>query len=189
MIKPKVGEKYKCVAEDWACDVGETMSIEYVGYTCADYITEKGLKGRWGFTTYPNDFQLVEEKVQQMDLTKKTFINVQKYADMYNLTLEEANNEIQPWLFEQGIHHAYPSYKGKVVFTEREIVEVSMDKPLAITSCHMDVFCKESYEQELTLSRKVVLTPSTSNLVEYVTINGKQYNKRKLEEALKLLED
>lgn len=109
-----------------------------------------------------------------MDLTKKTFINVQKYADMYNLTLEEAHNEIQPWLFEQGIHHAYPSYKGKVVFTEREIVEVSMDKPLAITSCHMDVFCKEGYEQELTLSRKVVLTPSTSNLVEYVTINGKQ---------------
>ena len=41
MIKPKVGEKYKCVVEGWACDVGETMAIEYVDYTCANYITEK----------------------------------------------------------------------------------------------------------------------------------------------------
>lgn len=62
MIKPKVGEKYKCVAKGWACDIGETMAIEYVDYTCANYITEKGLKGYWGFTTYQNDFHLVEEK-------------------------------------------------------------------------------------------------------------------------------
>lgn len=62
---PKVGEKYKCVAEGWACDVGENMAIEYVDCTCANYITEKGLKGFWGFTTYPNDYELVSTEPEQ----------------------------------------------------------------------------------------------------------------------------
>lgn len=62
---PKVGEKYKCVVEGWVCDVGETMAIESVDYNCADYITEKGLKGCWGFTTYPNDFELVSTEPEQ----------------------------------------------------------------------------------------------------------------------------
>ena len=65
MIKPKVGEKYKCVDTGWAIDIGETVTIDYVDHTCANYITEKGLKGFWGFTNYPNDFQLVSTKAEQ----------------------------------------------------------------------------------------------------------------------------
>jgi hypothetical protein len=118
-------------------------------------------------------------------------IDVQAYADENNISLEQAHNEIQPWLFEKG----YAWSIGPRIYKENEaaFLEMGVETPCCITQVPIDwlSFCTVAEDaREITLSRKVTveLTPSfvesEKPAVEYVELGGKKYIKKELEEAL-----
>ena len=122
---------------------------------------------------------------------KKVYINVAKYANENALTLEQAHNEIQPFLFALGYNWACKGYHNKVVLTYVEYLEMHMDKDWVITRCSSDSFTESDYDYEWELKRKVNLSyvhRAIASAKEYVEFNGKQYEKAKLEQALKLIE-
>jgi len=122
---------------------------------------------------------------------KKVYINVAKYANEHNLSLDQAHNEIQPFLFALGYNWACKGYHNKVILTYVEYLEMHMDKDWVITRCSSDSFTESDYDYEWELKRKVNLSyvhRAITSAKEYVEFNGKQYEKAKLEQALKLIE-
>lgn len=129
-----------------------------------------------------------ENIVTQM---KKVYINVTKYANEHNLSLAQAHNEIQPFLFNLGYNWACKGYHDKVVLTFAEYLEMHMEKDWVITKCSSDSFTESDYDYEWEIKRKVNLSyvhRAITSVKEYVEFNGKQYEKTKLEQALKLIE-
>ena len=123
---------------------------------------------------------------------KKTYIDVAKYANKYGLTLEQAHEEIQPMLFECGYNWAYFSYDREVFFTSSEYLELNMDKEMVITQCSSELFTESKYDVEWVLKRNIEFVYEYRNIIhetEYVEINGKRYDKSKLEKALAMLEE
>lgn len=122
----------------------------------------------------------------------KYFINVAKYANDNGLSLEQAHKEIQSELFKDGYNWKHPSYQNKVVLTFAEYLELQMEERHRITQCSSETFTESDYDFEITFARNVNLEWSMDRVEttpEYVEFNGKQYDKQKLEQALKLLED
>lgn len=188
---PKVGEKYKCVDEGWSCNYGETITIDYVEYPHANFTTEGGKKSSWGFEMFPNDFQLIEEKEEEMDITsQKLFVNVGAYAANNKISLKQAHEEIQEWLFDKGFK--WDSYEG-VSFKDKTILVLNIDRPLQLCWEYFESISKLQHYytgiQELLIKRTCTVTLSPSIKEEFVEFNGKQYSKQKLEQALKLLEN
>ena len=126
-----------------------------------------------------------------MTQMKKVYINVTKYANEHHLSLDQAHNEIQPFLFALGYNWACKGYHNKVILTYVEYLEMHMDKDWVITQCSSDSFTESDYDYEWELKRKVNLSyvhRAITSAKEYVEFNGKQYEKAKLEQALKLIE-
>lgn len=133
--------------------------------------------------------ELIEVKEKQV---KKTYIDVTRYANTYGLTLKQAHEEIQPMLFECGYNWAYPPYDREVSLTYAEYLELNMDKELAITQCSSETFAESDYDIEWVLKRNIEFVYEYRNIIhetEYVEINGKRYDKSKLEKALAMLEE
>jgi len=123
---------------------------------------------------------------------KKIYIDVTEYANNYGLTLDQAHGEIQPMLFESGYNWAYPSYDQKVSSTYAEYLELNMDKEMVITQCPSDLFTESDYDVEWVLKRDIEFVHEYRNIIhehEYVEINGKRYDRSKLEKALAMLEE
>ena len=123
---------------------------------------------------------------------KKTYIDVAKYANTYGLTLEQAHEEIQPMLFECGYNWAYPPYDRKVSLTCSEYLELNMDSEMTITQTYSETFIEADYDVEWVLERNIEFVYEYRNIIhepEYVEINGKSYDKSKLEKALAMLEE
>jgi hypothetical protein len=121
---------------------------------------------------------------------KKVYINVTKYANENALTLEQAHKEIQPFLFARGYNWACKGYHNKVILTDVEYLEMHMDKDWVITRCSSDSFTESDYDYEWEIKRKVNLSyvhRAIASAKEYVEFNSKQYEKAKLEQALKLI--
>lgn len=122
---------------------------------------------------------------------KKAYINVKEYAEKYNLTLNQAHNEIQPVLFGLNYDWASKDYHRKVCFTEGECLELNIDRDWRITQCSRDAFIESDYDQEIIFDRIVDISYTCRNVIrepEYIEFNGKQYEKSKLEQALKLID-
>lgn len=122
----------------------------------------------------------------------KYFINVVKYANDNGLSLEQAHEEIQLNLFNDVYNWKHPSYQNKVVLSFAEYLELNMEEPNCITQCSSESFTESDYDFEVTFDRSVNLVWNIDRVEttpEYVEFNGKQYDKKKLEQALKLLED
>lgn len=123
---------------------------------------------------------------------KKIYIDVTEYANNYGLTLDQAHGEIQPFLFKCGYNWAYPSYDQKVSFTYAEYLELNIGKNLVITQCSSERFTDSDYDEEWVLKRNIDFVYECRNIThepEYVKINGKRYDKSKLEKALAMLEE
>ena len=123
---------------------------------------------------------------------KKIYIDVTKYANNYGLTLKQAHEEIQPVLFECGYNWAYSSHDREVSLTSSEYLELNMDKEMVITQCPSDLFTESDYDVKWALKRNIEFVYEYRNITrepEYVEINGKSYDKSKLEKALALLEE
>jgi hypothetical protein len=129
-----------------------------------------------------------ENIVTQM---KKVYINVTKYANENALTLEQAHKEIQPFLFSLGYNWKCLTYNKKVSLCYAEYLELHMEEDWAITQCSSESFTETDYDYNWELERKVSLRyvhRAITSAKEYVEFNGKQYEKAKLEQALKLIE-
>lgn len=123
---------------------------------------------------------------------KKIYIDVAKYANDYGLTLDQAHEEIQPMLFECGYNWAHPSYDRKVSLTCSEYLELNMDREMTITQTRSETFIESDYDVEWVLKRNIEFVYYYRNIThepEYVKINGKSYDKSKLEKALAMLEE
>ena len=121
----------------------------------------------------------------------KYFINVVKYANDNGLSLEQAHEEIQSELFKDDYNWECKGYHNKVVLTFAEYLELQMEKPHCITQCSGESFTESDYDFEITFDRSVNLgwnIDRVETTPEYVEFNGKQYDKKKLEQALKLIE-
>ena len=121
----------------------------------------------------------------------KYFINVVKYANDNGLSLEQAHEEIQLELFKDVYNWKHPSYQNKVVLSFAEYLELNMEEPNCITQCSSESFTESDYDFEVTFDRSVNLVWNIDRVEttpEYVEFNGKQYDKQKLEQALKLIE-
>lgn len=121
----------------------------------------------------------------------KYFINVAKYANDNGLSLEQAHEEIQLNLFNDVYNWKHPSYQNKVVLSFAEYLELNMEEPNCITQCSSESFTESDYDFEVTFDRSVNLVWNIDRVEttpEYVEFNGKQYDKKKLEQALKLIE-
>lgn len=126
-----------------------------------------------------------------MDITsQKLFVNVGAYATNNEISLKQSHEEIQEWLFDKGFKWA--SYEG-VSFKDTKILVLNIDRPLQLCWESVEDISKLQHYypgiQELLLKRTCTVTLSPSIKEEYVEFNGKQYNKQKLEQALKLLEN
>ena len=123
----------------------------------------------------------------------KIYINITAYANKHNLTLEQAHKEIQPWLFEIGYDWELTSYQGKVSLTFAEYLELNMDTLCIITQCGSESFTESDYDVEWEFVREVsyseVLDRDIIKEQKYVEFNGKQYDKAKLEKALKMIDE
>lgn len=190
---PEVGDVYKCL--DGSCRVartGELVRITYVntGYTTADYTTIKsGCEGGWSFAGWPNDFEFVSS--EQTKFEGKHYINVKAYAEKYGITLAKAHEEIQPKLFEMG----YSWWKNsKEVF----YAKASPSHYIDLNYCNDKEITHSTVRSHIhdTMTEILIEREETINLnfsvkeapIEYVEFNGKQYEKAKLEQALKLIE-
>jgi glutaredoxin len=118
-----------------------------------------------------------------VDLSNKK-INVKRYADEQGITLEQAHQEIQGWLFENGC---------KWISGEKEVSQI--DVPYLFIDTNFDItwsndahwFEYQSLKKELTFTteRSVKLTPVlVEPPVETIELNGKKYDKKELEKAL-----
>lgn len=119
---------------------------------------------------------------------EKQFIDVEKYALDNEISLSVAHEEIQTWLFKEG--YDWEMYGTTVKFNNTRFLELNMDASYCITWENEDCYSSDKYEEELVFTRQVTLVPFYNKIdkTEYVEFNGKKYDKAKLEEALKLIE-
>jgi hypothetical protein len=119
---------------------------------------------------------------------ENTKIDVQKYADAHGLTLEQANTEIQTWMFEQG--YAWPKKKSVPCFVEFPYLFV-YGRVRVITFCEEHRHFRKHPHKEITFQRSLVvsLTPEAVQQKELVEFMGKKYHKADLMFALAKLEE
>ena len=174
----KVGMRVKINAS-WFTGAGVVTDLDHDYFPEAVWVKcDGGTEDRWISARY------IEPAEQPFPLAN-TKINVQKYAEENGISLEQAHQEIQPWLFEQGYSWCKEVH---VRFTNSSHLYAEEDSVLAYG--HNDQFFSADDGKEITLSRKVTveLTPSFVEVeepaVEYVELGGKRYVKSELEEAL-----
>ena len=181
-MKYKIGDVVQCVdeeREEYGFKVGHIYTIMAID---GEQVGLDNLKW-WDTYVYPNDFKLVKETAM-----KKQFIDVEKYARENEISLSVAHEEIQTWLFKEG--YEWAGYGKHTGFINSHFLELNMDKPNRITRENGDCYTANVYEEELMFTRQVTLVPFYNKIdkTEYVEFNGKQYDKKKLEEALAMID-
>lgn len=183
---PKVGDVYKCVVHDRnPVDFGEILEVSCVStYSGNDTFVEFGNNNVWHFSAYPDDFELVAS--EQPKFKGKHYINVKAYAEKYGITLAKAHEEIQPKLFE--MEYAWPI--GQNIYNHNDCLVLNYFTNNEITHASVD-FMYRNPMTEIIIEREEIININFSVKeapIEYVEFNGKQYEKAKLEQALKLIE-
>lgn len=186
--KPSVGDKYKCTCDDLEPirrgDIVTVVDVRTCDYEDLYVEFEDDLV--WCASKYPTDFKYVEPE-KQLPFKGKCFINVKSYAEKYGILMDKAHEEIQPKLFELG----YSWYKGKDIIKFGECLDLNYQKEGEITHSHKD-FEDHLEMKELLIKREEIVTvdiSATEPTIEYVEFNGKQYDKAKLERALKMIDE
>ena len=160
--------------------IGKEFNVEYVN-ELGVYFSNSTIVEGYGF---PLECLTPVEQPFSLSNTK---INVQKYADENGITLKQAHEEIQTWLFEQGYSWDYT--RNKEVHTDCGRFLYCYDCSGVTHDNSAEYFVKHE-NKEITLSRKMTVefTPSfvepEKPSMEYVELGGKKYIKKELEEAL-----
>ena len=171
--------------------VGMSVIYSYLGDEDKGIVTRIDGNKVWAIWHNGNEQYVSASSIEpdhvptQQSSLANTKIDAQKYADTYGLTLEEAHREIQPWLFGQGC--AWCSGAGYVNCTFARWIEVGVIKGYSPT--HI-TWSSEGYStaKEITLLRNVSVSLSIAPTEPSVEIDGKQYTKAQLLEALAKLE-
>lgn len=185
-MKYKIGDVVQCVdeeREEFGFKVGHTYTILEIEDEFKHVMLDN-LKW-WDTYCYPDDFKLVEETTM-----KTQFIDVEKYAQKNRITLERANEEIQNYLF--GKEYCWANF-GKTVSlaNSAKIIVLHQDESnynylrFATKTCGFD---EKRYDEELILKVDISTSIRVIDKPEYVEFNGKQYDKKKLEEALAMID-
>lgn len=183
-MKYNIGDVVVCVdeeREELGFKVGHayTIMVRDGGSVMLDNL------GWWNTDDYPDDFKLVEETTM-----KTQFIDVEKYAQKNRITLERANEEIQNYLF--GKEYCWANF-GKTVSlaNSAKIIVLHQDESnynylrFATKTCGFD---EKRYDEELIPKVDISTSIRVIDKPEYVEFNGKQYDKKKLEEALAMID-
>lgn len=186
MSKFKIGDRVKFHMEgrDHLDDVGTVclgMCQLEDGYTWVhwDYDGEIVSAG--------DEFLTLIEPSRTQELLSSFKIDVQAYADENNISLEQAHNEIQPWLFENEFTWSSLNNTGRLVrcignpylFCDKHnITHGNVSYYFNVQSTHKQIF----------LSRNVSVSLSVKE-EEIVEIMGKKYRKGDVENALKNIEE
>lgn len=184
----KVGDKLICKCND-RCGVklGEIVTIikESDGY-----ITYKSPEGEFGWDSqwvWPDDFELYKENNVELNKTDKYYIDVAKYAENNCISIQQASEEIQRWLFTQG----YYWKEGGSTVTEENYNYLCLNSwsqgHITHTNHEDDVINRG--KTEFCLNRKCNVELSLQIEEETIEFNGKRYSKSKLEQALKLIDE
>lgn len=164
----------------------DTGDKGYVTDTFCEY-SSTGVWVRWSEGHWWIDAEEIEPEhvpTQQPSLAN-TKIDVQKYADTYGLTLDEAHREIQPWLFAQGCN--WQAFGAEINLVSKP--QLYLDKNYHITQTNDEYhFYHGSSHKEITLLRNVSVSLSIAPTEPSVEIDGKQYTKAQLLDALAKLE-
>ena len=173
----KVGMKVVCVDALYGDEYLEVGKEYVVSGTRSGEVLVEGA-GPWSWMA--SRFEPAQGKFPLAN----TKINVQKYADDNGITLAQAHEEVQEWLFGQG----YEWFSGgkQVVCEFAKWVEIG-----TCGGCYTVQMTWSSdgiaSAKEITLQRTAVVTLTPSFVEEeapVVELNGKQYRKADLEAAL-----
>jgi hypothetical protein len=124
------------------------------------------------------------ESPAKEELPSSFKIDVQAYADENNISLEQAHNEIQPWLFENGfVWENRKSLPQKEVMYEHATYLFCSSGVITFWSV-TDYFEVRSTQKQIFLSRNVSVSLSGKE-EETVEILGKKYRKSDVENAMK----
>lgn len=171
-------------------DVRVGMSVGYKDVGVVTRIEDNKVWARWsnGEEQFvcANSIEPEHIPTQQPSLAN-TKIDVQKYADTYGITLEQAHQEIQPWLFEQGVVW---SATGLAFVTNSETRYLYIDSgELSYSRAFNAGFFKCHKNKEITPQRNVSISISIAPPEPYVELDGKQYTKAQILAALAKLEE
>jgi hypothetical protein len=128
--------------------------------------------------------RLKEDSVQDNWKQQKLEFDVAAHAAEWNVPHEEASKRIQEFLFENGF--GWFTAINVVQHIDKPFLQVNVNGPNSITQDY------ERYERAAPATLTATTTYSVSidvPTIEYVEIGGKKYEKKKLEEALKLIEE
>lgn len=165
----KLGEKYTISTVDADCSSVDWCAGTFVyGLQDTDYIVSEPMLSP-------------AEQVNQLDNTK---IDVNAYAVEHGITLEQAHNEIQPWLFENG--GLWCSCGDKVTNTHGFYLYTYPDKELTYGT-ELDTFQRDSRKQ-IFINRNVNVELTIKPETAKIEINGKTYLKDDVLKAISQLE-
>ena len=142
----KVGDMVKCIDNTGVPDLVVGKDYLVVDVPNIHIIVENGEHQDDCFLCYRF------EPVEQHFPLANTKINVQKYADKNGITLKQAHEEIQPWLFEQGYSWSYT--RDKEVHTDCGRFLYCYDCSGVTHDNSAEYFVKHE-NKEITFSRKV----------------------------------
>lgn len=178
MSKFKIGDRVKFHMEEYPED-DDTGTVCEGPYEVTDaYFWIKWDKG--GTIQYSDKHYLTLIESPDKEALPPPFkIDVQEYATENNISLEQAHNEIQPWLFEHGMSW---------IHGESHVKNESQHY-LFYSGFYITVGSNESYfnaedVKQIFLSRNVFVSLSVKE-EETVEILGKKYLKSDVEDAMK----
>lgn len=171
-----IGGEY-VISEMWEGGFGWCAG-EYV-YILAD--TEATVSE--SMLTLASDYYASKE--QQMNISlDNTKINVAAYAEQYGITLEQAHNEIQPWLFS----HLFTWANGEKTVSQEYAKHLYLDReyygePNRITWSNTSY--QQSGNKEILLERNIILTIKAAP--DIISFDGKKYIKKEFLKAIQNL--
>lgn len=143
------------------------------------------------FGLWPCRLKLYKEEPKMFDYSN-TKINVQKYADTYGITLQQAHEEIQPLLFARGLIWGCDK-KNNVSYTTSSLLFCNSWCDNLLTHTDDEYHFDKHRFPEITFSRvqaAPVLTPSFVEAErEIVELGGKKYYKEDLAKALENIKE
>ena len=119
-------------------------------------------------------------------MSNKYVIDVGAYAGKHDITIEKANEEIQTKLFSMG--YTWGNKSVNVSHTHAlylYIYESPNEIYFSMAYDERQQFSRLDFERNVTVDLKPVFPKK----IEYIKLNGKQYEKEKLEQSLKMIEE
>lgn len=112
---------------------------------------------------------------------EKTAIDVAAYAQQYGISHEQASEEIQEFLLDNGFQ--WSSGRTDIAYTTAKYLQISPDFELTFSNV---ISCGYA---SITFTRKESISLVPNKVVRIIEINGKKYNEEDVLKAISNLEE